>query len=266
MVDAHCHLNFHVFEKDLDTVVKDAVDAGVTTIVTVGAMLESSRKAVEIAQKYEQVFASVGIHPHHADKLDGGWLGDLERLIKQEKVIAVGEIGLDYYSYRSNGIVDPDTQKEVLISQLELAAKYNLPLQIHNRHAEDDLIDVFINYKSLLKENPGMIHCFSGSLGFLKKTLELGFYIGFDGNITYAGKAQGEATDLKELVKYAPLDRIITETDSPYLTPVPFRNLRNEPKHVIIVAEFIAKAKDEDLDTVFNSVEENFNKVFGKNT
>jgi len=243
MIDVHCHLNFHSFEKDYDEVIKSAFEAGVTKIINVGTKIDSSQKAVELAQKYENLYSIIGVHPHHADKLEDGWIQALQSLAKNPKVVGIGEIGLDYFSYKSNDIVDPKLQKEVFIKQIELAHKLKLPLQIHNRHAGKDIIDILINHKSLILNPPGMFHCFAGSIDILKQALNLGFYIGFDGNITYSGIAPGEDTDLKTLVKYTPMDRILVETDSPFLTPEPHRGSRNVPVYVIITARFIAKIK-----------------------
>jgi len=251
MVDVHCHLNFHSFEKDYDEVIKSAFKAGVTKIINVGTKIDSSQKAIELANKYENLYAIVGVHPHHADKPLLGfptgkrdeWLEQLETLARMPKVVAIGEIGLDYFSYKSNDIVDPKLQKEVFIKQIELAHKLKLPLQIHNRHAGPDIIDILINHKSLILNPPGMFHCFAGSIETLRAALDMGFYIGFDGNITYDGLAPGEDTDLKTLAKYTPIDRILVETDSPFLTPEPKRGSSNKPEYVIITAKFTAHIK-----------------------
>lgn len=243
MIDVHCHLNFHAFEKDYDEVIKSAFEAGVTKIINVGTKIDSSRLAIDLAQQYENLYAIIGVHPHHADKLKDDWIQELQSLAKKPKVVGIGEIGVDYFRYKSNDIVDPNLQKEVFIKQIELSYKLKLPLQIHNRHAGKDIIDILINHKSYLLNPPGMFHCMSGNLDFLKKVLNLGFYVGFDGNITYSGIAPGEDTDLKDLVKYTPLDRIVTETDSPFLTPQPHRGSRNKPEYVIITGRFIAEIK-----------------------
>ncbi len=245
MIDVHCHLNFHAYKDDCDAVIKRAFDANVQTIINVGTKIDSSQKAVDLAQKYDNLYAIVGIHPHHADKIELGenWLKDLETLAKQPKVVAIGEIGMDNYRYQSNGIVDPTLQRKIFIQQIELAHKLTLPLQIHNRHAGKEIIEILQEHKSLLMDTPGMFHCFAGSMEVLKAALEMGFYIGFDGNITYKGLAPGEDTSLSDLAKYVPLDRIVTETDSPFLTPEPHRGSRNEPKYVILVGKFIAQIK-----------------------
>jgi len=241
-------LNFHSFEKDYDGVIKSAFKAGVTKIINAGTKLDSSQLAVDLAQRYNspagELYAIVGVHPHHADKLEEGWLEKLEKIAKKPKVVGIGEIGMDYFSYKSNDIVDPKLQKSVFIQQIELAYKLKLPLQIHNRQAGRDILDILINHKSYLLNPPGMFHCFAGSMDLLKKILNMGFYVGFDGNITYKGLAPGEDTDLKDLARYAPADRIIVETDSPYLTPEPKRGNRNTPEYVIITAGFIAKLKN----------------------
>lgn len=263
MIDVHCHLNFHSFEKDHDQVIKSAFEAGVTKIINVGTKIDSSQKAVELAKNYENLFAIVGIHPHHADKIEKGWEIALEKLAKNaKKVVGIGEIGMDYFRYKSNDIVDPKLQKEVFIKQIELAHKLKLPLQIHNRHAGKEIIDVLLQHKSYLLNPPGMFHCMSGNLDFLKKVLELGFYIGLDGNITYSGLAPGEDTDLKDLIKYTPLDKIVTETDSPFLTPLPFRGSRNVPEYVIITGKFIAKIKGLSFEEIEAKTTANAIKLF----
>lgn len=262
MIEVHCHLNFKAFNDDYDEVIKRAEDAGVEKIINVGTKIDSSQRAVELAEKYDNLYAVVGVHPHHADKLESGWEQQLEELAKHPKVLAIGEIGMDYYSYQSNGIVDPKLQKKVFIAQVELAHKLKLPLQIHNRHAGNDIIDILEHNKSLLMDPPGMFHCMSGNIDFLQKVLSLGFYVGFDGNITYKGIAPGEDTALSELIKFAPLDRILIETDSPYLTPVPYRGKRNEPAYAIIVGEHIASLKGCSVATVDEQTTKNIFTVF----
>ena len=244
MVDVHCHLNFHAFRKDFDEVIKKAHEDGVGKIINVGTSVESSKSAVELAETYPNLYAIVGIHPHHADKLSNGWDKEIEEIAKSsKKIVAIGEIGLDYYSYKSNSVVEPLLQKQVFERQIQIANKLDLPLQIHNRQAGDDILEILNKHKNLLKNPPGMFHCMSGNIEFLKKVLQAGFYVGFDGNITYEGIAKGEDTPLPELVKNTPIERIVTETDAPFLAPLPHRGSRNLPSYVIIVAETIAKIK-----------------------
>ncbi|MBI2621122.1 MAG: TatD family hydrolase [Candidatus Levybacteria bacterium] len=272
MIDVHSHLNFKAFANDFDQVIKQAEKDGVKTIINVGTSIETSLRAVELTNAYHNLYAIVGIHPHHADLPAGrqansqeGWEEKLFKLAKSsKKVIAIGEIGLDYYSYKSNGIVDPKTQKEVFIKQIEIAHKLKLPLQIHNRLAGNDIIEI-INNKLSLINNGGMFHCMSGDIPFLRQVLGLGFYVGFDGNITYEGIAKGETTPLPDLVRQTPIERIVTETDAPFLTPEPHRGGRNIPSHVIIVAEEIAKIKGLDFKEVEAATTRNAKDLFKLN-
>jgi len=263
MIDVHCHLNFHAYEKDYDQVIKRAFDKGVKTIINIGTKLDSSAKAIELAEKYKDLHAIVGIHPHHADKISSDWLKQLESLAQHPKVVAIGEIGMDYYRYASNNIVNPKKQREIFEAQIDLSHKLNLPLQIHNRHAGKDVIEILKHHKNLLNRNlPGMFHCFAGDMRVLNSALDLGFMIGFDGNITYPGLAPGETVSVSELVNATPLDRLVTETDSPFLTPIPYRGSRNEPAHVILVVEFLAKIKGISFEEISSITTKNAKKLF----
>lgn len=287
MIDVHCHLQFKAFENDYDHVINDAFEEGITAIINTGTQLSSSRKAVEFADRYEKLYAIVGVHPHHADKIQSNpdtvehtegevtknalqhpnsdyWLQELERLTKHPKVLAIGEIGLDYFSYTSNGIVDPKLQKEIFEAQIEIAHQANLPLQIHNRLAGEDIIEILRHHKNLLQTNPGMFHCFAGTEEVLKAALNLGFSIGFDGNSTYKGLAPGETVALSQLAKQTPLDRIVIETDAPYLTPVPHRGKRNEPKYAILTARFIAACKEISFERLVEQTDKNVYTIFKK--
>ena len=264
MIDAHCHLNFKGFEQDYDQVIKNARAAGIDKIINVGTQISSSKWAVDLADQYDFLYAAIAVHPHHADKTEPNWLTELEKLARIPKVVAIGECGLDYFNYQSNGIVDPAVQKKIFISHLELASKLKLPLQIHSRdeRARLDIIEILKSHKTLLQKTPGMFHCMAGSIESTKKILDLGFYLGFDGNITYPGNPPGEPLPLSELVKYAPLDRIIIETDSPYLAPNPHRGTRNEPKYAIITAEYIAQLKNLKLEKVIEQTDQNVYTIF----
>ncbi len=266
MIDVHCHLNFEKFEQDVEEVIKRAHEAGVEIIINTGTKLDTSQKAVDLAENHDNLYAIIGVHPHHADKhdLESDWLEQLEKIGKSsKKVIGIGEVGMDYFSYQSNGIVDPKLQKELFEAQIELSHKLNIPLQIHNRHAGKDVITILKAHKNILKrDNPGMFHCFAGDRDFLRDALELGFCIGFDGNITYPGLAPKETVTLTELATYTPLDRLVTETDSPYLAPVPFRGSRNEPKNVILVGEFLAKIKGVSFEEINQITTENAKRLF----
>lgn len=266
MIDSHCHLNFHTFENDYDEVIKRAQEAGVHTIINTGTQISSSEWAVRLAEQYDNLYAVVGIHPHHADKVESNWVTQLEKLAQHPKVIGIGECGIDYYNYQSNGIVDPDAQKEVFIHQIEVAHKYNLPLQIHSRNEEarKEAIKILQSHKHLLQHVPGMFHCMAGSLESLKQALDMGFYVGFDGNSMYDGLPPDEPVKLTELISYAPLDRIVIETDSPYLTPLPHRGKRNEPAYAIMTAQFIADIKQISLEKLIEQTDNNVYTIFTK--
>ncbi len=266
MIDVHCHLNFHSFKEDYDEVIKRARESGVTRIINTGTQIDSSKWAVDLAQKYNDLYAIVGIHPHHSDKFElaSNWLEQLETIARMDKVIGIGEIGLDYFSYKTNGIVDPKLQKEVFAAQVELAHTLDLPLQIHNRHAGEDVIAMLKERKHLLRSVPGMFHCFAGKMEVLKDALDLGFFIGFDGNSTYKGLAPGETVELSEQIKYTPLDRIVAETDSPFLTPHPHRGQRNEPSYVILVGEHIASLKQIPFEHVVEQTTKNAYTIFSR--
>jgi len=266
MIDVHCHLNFHAFEEDYDEVIKRAIADGVDKIINTGTQISSSRWAVDLAKKYKNLYAVIGIHPHHADKVEKNWITDLEKIANNSKVIGIGEIGLDYYEYKSNGIVDPKIQKEIFINQLNLSHKLKLPLQIHSRtdKARREVIEILKENKHLLQNVPGMFHCMAGSLESLKAVLDLGFYVGFDGNSMYQGPPPNEPLDLKILIKYAPIDSIVIETDSPYLTPPPNRNKRNEPKNAIIIGQFIANLKKISFEQVVEQTDNNVYNIFTK--
>lgn len=266
MTDSHCHLNFHSFKDDYDEVIKRAIEAEVHTIINTGTQISSSEWAVKLAEKYKNLYAVIGIHPHHADKVEKNWLEQLEKIAEHPKVIGIGECGIDYYDYKSNGIVDSNLQKDIFIQQLKLAYKLKLPLQIHSRtdDARKEVIKILKKHKHLLQDVPGMFHCMAGSLESLKAALQLGFYVGFDGNSMYDGLPPGEPLDLKKLIKYAPLDRIVIETDSPYLTPPPHRGKRNEPNYAIIIGQFVARLKKISFEKLIEQTDENVYTMFKK--
>jgi len=266
MIDVHCHLNFHSFKDDYDAVIKSALKKGVTRIINVGTKHDSSQWAVDLAQKYDELYAIVGVHPHHADKIELGatWIEDLEAIAKNPRVVGIGEIGLDYFNYKSNGIVDKKIQQEVFDLQINLAHKLKLPIQIHNRLAGEDVISMLKARKHLLQPVPGMFHCFAGSTDVLKSALQMGFFIGFDGNSTYPGLAPKETVELSELIAKTPIERIVTETDSPYLTPIPHRGERNMPENVILVGKHIADVKNLSFHQVMEHTTQNVYTIFNR--
>lgn len=281
LIDTHCHLNFHAFENDLDDVVRRAQEAGVEKFVIPGTDLVSSQKAVEIAQKYPGVcFAAVGIHPHHAQDpeltIDDELKNKIEELVIQDGVVAVGEIGMDYFrytktKYENNNLTDDIKQKQkaLLLIQLELALIHKRPVILHCREAFDDMIQTISPFSrtnsptASVKTNyikphrlHGVWHCFGGTAKLLQDILTMGYCVGFDGNITYS-------TDYSPLVASAPLDKILLETDSPYLTPVPHRGTRNEPKHIPLVAKTIADYHSSPLSEIIQVTSRNAKLLFG---
>ncbi|MBO4541106.1 MAG: TatD family hydrolase [Bacilli bacterium] len=251
-LDSHCHINDEKLHPVRDEVFSRANEAGVSPILVIGWDVESSRKAVEIAHEYQGVYAAVGIHPENLDGISEETLSQIEELAKDEKVLAIGEIGLDYHWFHEKE--HHELQKKWFIRQIELANKLNLPISIHAREAIGDLLEILKNHP--LKRS-GVLHCYSGSPESLKEFAKLGFYFGFDGPITYKN-----AKEPKESVKACPLERILTETDSPYLTPVPHRGKTNEPAYIPHILAEIASLKEADEDFVAEQVQKNFRELF----
>jgi TatD DNase family protein len=229
-IDTHCHLDFPEFNEDRDSVVERAGAAGVRTIVNVGSSLKGSEDSVALSARFSHVYASVGIHPHEASKFTPGVLKRLDALTLEEKVVAIGEIGLDYNRLFSG----KREQHEAFEQQLMLARKRNLAVVVHTRDADEDTLDMLRSYKPVRM----VIHCFSGSREFLKKCLDLNALVSFTANITYK-----KAGDLRDVVANTPLERMMLETDAPFLSPEGLRGRRNEPSSAARVAGEIAAVK-----------------------
>lgn len=236
-VDTHCHLDFADFKDDRDAVVARALQHGVRTMVNVGSSLSGSEDAVAISARYERVYATVGIHPHDASSYGADAHNRLRELCRKEKVVAVGEIGLDYYRLLST----KDAQREAFEGQVRLANELGMPVVIHTRQADADTLDVLRAFRPVR----AVVHCFSGDAHFLKRCLDAGLFVSFTANITYAG-----AGALREVVAGAPLERIMLETDAPFLAPQGMRGERNDPCSVIRVAEEIAALHHRTLSDV----------------
>lgn len=262
-IDTHCHLNFKAFKKDLNEVINRANNAGVEKIIIPGAKLDSSQRAVEITQEYTNCFAAVGIHPHHVEeyihKGSQKTQEDLKKLSKNNKVVAIGEIGLDYHQYKDYPSISDETkklQKELFELQLDIAIQGNLPVIIHCREAQNDIIETIKQVKS--KNLRGVFHCFDGSSEYLNNVLALGFFVGFDGNSTYPQNAH-----LRDLVQKTPLNRLLLETDAPYLTPVPHRHTRNEPAYLTLMASCVSEIKQKSIEEIALQTTQNANFLFG---
>lgn len=249
LIDTHCHLDFPAFEPDRDQVIRRALEAGISYFINIGATLESSAAACALAHRYPQVYASVGVHPHDADTFDGKVEFKLRQLAAEKKVVAIGETGLDYYRNLSK----EDNQKQAFIKQIALAKDLNLPLVIHSRQAEKDLMQIL---KSALPLQ-AVVHCFSGDESFLKECLESGFFISYTCNITYK-KAQG----LREMVRLTPLDRLMLETDAPYLSPEGFRGKRNEPLQIKLLADEVSRIKGVSFNEIAEQTTKNAKYFF----
>ncbi|MCK5476137.1 MAG: TatD family hydrolase, partial [Candidatus Pacebacteria bacterium] len=242
-----------------EEVMKRFFDAGGEKMINVGCDLSSSIRSYELAKNNENVFASAGIHPHDANSVNKSSLKKLEELVRHYKVIAVGEIGLDYFRNLSS----QEKQIEAFRLQLELADNHNMPLIIHCRDAYNDLIDILKSYQT--DDWRGVIHCFGGSQKIAEEFLELGFYIGFTGTVTYyKDKSKlGNKPEIYNVIENIPLDRILIETDCPYLAPVPERGERNEPLLVRYVAKKIAHIRNTSFEEIEKATSENAKKLFG---
>lgn len=259
MIDTHAHLDFKEFDNDRKKVLKRFFDNGGEKIINVGCTLESSIRSYELAKNNENIFASAGIHPHDAETVNEKNLKKLERIAMHYKTIAIGEIGLDFFK----STISREVQIQAFRSQIELAENHKMPLIIHCRDAYNDLIDILKEYKT--SNWRGVIHCYTASWEIAKEFLDLGFYIGFTGIVTYY-KDKTEFTDnepeIYRTIRNIPLNKILIETDSPYLAPVPERGKRNEPLFVKYVAKKIAKIRKTDFEEIENQTSENAKKVF----
>ncbi|MCP5097944.1 MAG: TatD family hydrolase [Chloroflexi bacterium] len=234
LIDTHCHLDFDRFDVDRDEIVQRAFDAGVTRIIVPALDMQNVHSVLRLADQYDTVYAAVGVHPNSTAGWQDQWIGVLRDLARHPKVVAIGEIGLDYYWDKSPKAM----QHRALTLQLELAAELNLPVIIHNRESSDDVIRLLSESSLVGRENPGVLHSFSASWETAVSALQLGYYLGFTGPVTFK-----KAEELRQQVAKVPLDRLLVETDAPFLTPHPYRGKRNEPAYVAYVAERIAMVR-----------------------
>ena len=249
MIDTHCHLYDEKLYSNLDQIIINATKANIKKMICIGDNLNTSEKSIKISETYENIYATIGIHPHESKDANMSYLSTIEKKTTHKKVVAIGEIGLDYYYNFS----DSDTQKKVFLNQLKLAKKLNLPTVIHCRDAYEDLYTTILNSK----HQKGVIHCFSGSVEFAKKIIDLGFYISFTGMITFV-------KELENVIRKIDLKHIMIETDSPYLAPVPYRGKINQPAYVNNVAEKIADIKNISIEEVEKITTNNANLLFNK--
>ena len=252
LIDSHAHLTLPRFDDDREMVIQRAREAGLKHIITVGLEIEDCRKAILLADKYDFIFASIGIHPHDVKSIDPKTYSLLKKLSAHEKVVAIGEIGLDFYRNLSPRKIQIQRFRE----QLQLAREVSLPVIIHDREAHQETVKILQEERA--ETIGGVIHCFSGDLSMAKACLDLGFYISIPGTITFKN-----SQDYQDLVRELPLNRLLLETDSPFLTPHPFRGKRNEPAYVYYTAKTVARVKNIDVAELADITTCNAQKLFG---
>lgn len=250
LIDSHIHLDSGVYSKDLDELLLRANEAGVDKLLTPGTTVESSKKCIEIAQNHKGVYAAVGVHPHDADNTPNGYLDSLTGLLSEDVVVAIGEIGLDFNKNYSA----VESQLSIFNAQIKLAKEKSLPMIIHNRDSDEEMENCLIagDYFN------GVIHCYTGGLGFAEKLLSMGFYLGFTGIATFG------IQELEKVIKIVPDDRLLVETDGPYMTPAPHRGKRNEPAYVEIIAKRIAELRNASYEEVSGLTTQNCLRLFEK--
>ncbi len=250
MIDSHCHLDFREFNKNRDEVIQNALSSGVLTMINIGADLQTSINSVELADKHDSVFATVGVHPHDARTYNDKVEQELSRLTENKNVKAIGEIGLDFYRDLSPRTI----QKDVFRRQLELAISKKLPVVIHTREAFEETAEIVREYAQKL--TGGVFHCFPGNAKNACEVIDLGFHISVGGVITYPGAGMAKmATEVS-------LEHVLIETDSPYLTPVPYRGKKNQPAYVRYVRDKLAELKDISVEEVETITDRNCQKLF----
>lgn len=250
VIDSHLHLEMREFDSDRDAVVQRAVESGVEAMITVGTTVPECRKAIAIARCYSEVYAAVGIHPHDASEIDSGTYDILKKLAAEPKVVAFGEIGLDFFRKLS----PCDVQIRRFGELLELALELDLPVIIHDRDAHDQTLRMLKNWKGGRR---GVLHCFSGDAAMARQCLDMGFYISIAGPVTYP-----KSDKLTDVVRKVPLEMLLVETDAPYLTPQPHRGKRNEPAYVLHTARHVADIRGITLAEVEKVTSDNVRNLF----
>ena len=252
LIDSHAHLDDLRYDTDRDNVLQRAQTTGIEAIVTIGCDLATSQAAVALAHAHPNIFATIGVHPHEAKEIGEGWYESFRSLAQHPKVVAYGEIGLDYHYDHS----PREIQRQRFREQIHLARELALPLVIHTREAQEDTMMILREEGAV--DVGGVFHCFSGDMWLAKDALDLGFYLSFSGVLTFKN-----ATMLRDIAKTVPLDRLMVETDCPYLAPVPYRGKRNEPAYVQYVAETLAEIRGNgSVEFIARATVENTKRVF----
>ncbi|HHH83368.1 MAG TPA: TatD family deoxyribonuclease [Chloroflexi bacterium] len=257
LVDTHCHLNLGAFSNELPQVLARARQAGVLAILVPGIDLETSRSAVKLAEGHADLFAAVGVHPHHASQWDDQTARELEVAASSGRVVAIGEIGLDYYRMLST----KEQQQRAFKAQLEIARALEIPVVIHLRESETDTLAILRDWSedlpAALRGRAGVLHAFSASNHAASQAVQMGFYIGIAGPITYP-----RADDLRRIVGNLPGERLLTETDAPYLAPAPYRGKRNEPAYVGTITETVAEIRGMEPESAGRLLADNARGLF----
>jgi TatD DNase family protein len=254
IVDSHCHLDFDSFEGDIDAVVERARDAGVCRMVTICTKVSAFERVLAIAGRFDDVFCSVGVHPHEAAREGDVPLERLVELARHPKVVGIGESGLDYY-YDNSPV---EAQKASFRTHIDAARETGLPLIVHSRDADDDMADM-LEEGARQGAFPGVLHCFTAGPDLAARAVAIGFYVSLAGIITFKS-----AEGIRETVRQVPMDRLLVETDAPYLAPVPMRGKRNEPAFVRHTHETLAQVKGVDVEAMAKTTTENFLRLFSK--
>jgi TatD DNase family protein len=251
LIDSHAHLDMKAFEGDREEILHRARQGGISQIITIGIDLSSSLRALQLANDYDYVYASIGYHPHNANDAAPGALKELGRLASEPRIVAWGEIGLDFYRHHA----PPEAQMEAFRAQLEMANDFHLPVIIHDREAHAKLLTI-LKEKGMRKAG-GVIHCFSGDYDFAMACIEMGYHISIPGTVTYKNASQ-----VQDVAARIPLDRMLLETDAPFLAPVPKRGKRNEPLYVTYTAQKIAELRNMDFQELAHQTSENAKRLF----
>jgi TatD DNase family protein len=254
LIDTHCHLDWNAFDPDREAVIERAVQAGVRRMITIGVDVPSSRRALEIAERHAAVFAAVGVHPNDCADFSAAVLNEVRSLAQHPKVVALGEIGLDYYWHR----VDPAMQARAFRAQLELAAEIDKPVILHSRDAAPDVVQVLEDFTAHTARLTGTLHSYFDDLELAQRVFRLGFYVGVTGPITFKKSDRERA-----IVRQVRSDRLLLETDAPFLTPVPHRGERNEPAYVRHVAETVATVRGQPVEEIARQSTQNAERLFG---
>ena len=248
LIDTHCHLFYNDLKNDLDGVLNRASELGVNRFICVGTNIKDSRVCLTLSQEHKHIYASAGIHPHDAKDAPENYVEQIHEFMKNPKMVAVGEMGLDYF----RNISDPKIQRKIFREQLQIASESHKPVIFHNRDADDDVIQILSEFPDVI----GVAHCFSSDLNTAKTFMDMGYYISFSGNLTFKN------SHLPGVAKELPLDKLLVETDSPYLSPVPHRGKPNEPGRTRYVAEKLALIHDVSLAVIAENTTANAKDLF----